>query len=81
MRIVKEISHPQCKITVFSWNAKYLIKLERGLIEQTYKVPEMELSGDEDIEKLLKGDFLKRVLARFDEMESDLMEALEKLYE
>lgn len=81
MRIVKEISHPQCKITVFSWNAKYLIKLERGLIEQTYKVPEMELSGDEDIEKLLKGDFLKRVLARFDEMENDLMEALEKIYE
>lgn len=81
MRIVKEISNPHCKITVFSWNAKYLIKLERGLIEQTYKVPEVDLNGDEDIEKLLKGSFFRKALARFDEMESDLMEALEKLYE
>lgn len=80
MRIVKEITHPQYKITVFSWNTKYLIKMERGLIEQTYKVPETELSGDQEIEKLISKDFMDKVLARFDEMESDLVQALEDLY-
>ncbi len=79
MRIVSEIFHPQCKITVFAWNGKYLIKLERGLLEQTYKIPEMDLSGEEDIKKLVQGKFLQGVLSRFDEMEKDLLQALHTL--
>ena len=76
MRIVDEIAHPVCKITIFSWNMKYLIKLEKGLIEQTFKVPELEVTGDEDIRELLKGEFLEEAIQRFDEMEASLMQAL-----
>lgn len=79
MRIIKEVSHPQCKITVFFWNGKYLVKLERGLIEQTYKIPETEISGEQDIDKLLQSQFLDKVLIRFEEMENDFMEALENI--
>jgi hypothetical protein len=32
MRIVGEIPHDVCKITLFSWNNRYLIKLELGFI-------------------------------------------------
>ena len=79
MRVVDEIAHPACKITVFSWNMKYLIKLERGLIEQTFKVPELEVTGDGDIKEILSGDFLDEAVERFSEMEASLMRALEKL--
>jgi hypothetical protein len=79
MRIIGEVPHPLCKITLFSWNAKYLVKLERGLIEQTFKVPELEVTGDEDIKEMLKGDFLQKALLRFDEMDDSLGQALAKV--
>jgi hypothetical protein len=79
MRVVGEIQNPDCKITIFSWNNKYLVKMERGLIEQTYKVPEMEVTGDEDIQKIVDS-LLPKAVARFDEMEQELGEALESLY-
>ena len=79
MRIIGEIPHPACKITLFSWNSKYLVKLERGPIEQTFKIPEYEVSGEEDIQRLVAGDFLAQALQRFDEMETSLIQAMEDL--
>ena len=79
MRIIGEIPHAECKITLFAWNLKYLIKLERGSIEQTFKVSEMDVTGDEDIRKILSKDFLIRAIARFNEMEASLAEALENV--
>ena len=76
MRIIGEIPHPTCRITLFSWNLKYLIKLEKGLIEQTFKVPQLEVTGDEDVKNMLKGEFLEEAIQRFDEMEASLMKAL-----
>lgn len=80
MRVIGEVPHEGCKITIFAWNNKYLIKLERGLIEQTFKVPEMEVTGDDDIQKMLRGNFMYKAIARFDEMEASLIEAMESLY-
>lgn len=79
MRIVGEIPNAQCKITIFYWNNKYLIKLERGLIEQTYKVPELEVSGEEDVKKIVNEDFLAQVVGLFDKMEETLYAAIESL--
>ena len=79
MRIVGEIPHPKCKITIFYWNNKYLIKLERGWVEQTYKVPELEISGEEDIRSIVSENFLASVLGLFDTMEATLLEAMENL--
>lgn len=79
MRVVGEIPHPVCKITVFSWNGKYLIKLERGLIEQTFKVSEMDVTGEADIYAMLNESFMQKAATRFDEMEEALMKALEEV--
>ena len=49
MRLVREIAHSDCKITIFSWNNRYLIKHEQGMLEQTFKIPELDLSGEEDL--------------------------------
>jgi hypothetical protein len=79
MRVVGEIPHPSCKITIFSWNGKYLIKLERGLIEQTFKVREIDVTGEADIQAVLNEAFMQKAVPRFDEMEDALMKALEEV--
>lgn len=75
MRLVREIAHPLFKITVFSWNNRYLIKLEQGMLEQTFKIAETELSGDADLDALLDTEFLQKANARFQEMGHSLHEA------
>ncbi|MTI30521.1 hypothetical protein [Xanthovirga aplysinae] len=80
MRVVDEFEHPNCKITIFSWNNKYLIKLERGPIEQTFKISEFDVSGDEEIRSLIENEtFMQKALLRFEEMMESLSEAMEKL--
>ncbi len=79
MRVVGEIPNPNFKITIFSWNNKYLIKLEQGLLEQTFKVSEMDVSGDEVIKKMLDTSFLETAQNRFNDMNQSLFEALERI--
>jgi hypothetical protein len=72
MKIVGEIPHPSCKITIFSWNNKYIVKFERGPLEQTFKVSEYDLSGEENFKELVSTEsFIEKVLRRFDEMDAD----------
>ena len=75
MRVVREIAHPEFKITIFSWNNRYLIKLEQGFLEQTFKVSEFDLSGEEELLSLLDADFLHQASLRFQEMGQSLYEA------
>ncbi len=78
MRIIADIPHEACKITVFAWNEKYLIKLEKGMIEQTYKIDAFEIQ-EKQISKLLDEQFMKQVLLRFKHMQTDLQEALDRI--
>jgi hypothetical protein len=75
MRVVREIPHPQCKITVYSWNNRYLIKLEQGLLEQTFKIEQFEVAGDEALIEILDDKFLQLALSRFREMAESLHDA------
>ena len=76
MRVVKEIYRPQCKITVFQWNGKYLIKLEKGLLEQTFKVPELDITSEDELEAILSEEFMQKADERFTEMMQSLQKAL-----
>ena len=75
MRIVKEITGRPCKITVFSWNGKYLIKLESGPFEQTFKVSEMDVI-EEELDDILSDTFLNEALKRFDDMAQSIRSAM-----
>lgn len=75
MRVVKELPHPYCKITVFSWNQKYLIKLELGDFEQTYKVSEFDIL-EEELDEILSDEFVSQAMKRFDEMRQSLYQAM-----
>lgn len=79
MRIVEEIPHPQFKITVFSWNNKYIVKIEIGQFEQVFKINEMDVSGLDDIHKMLNQEFLEKVMNRFVEMLADFSEAYKQI--
>ena len=68
MRVVADIPHPDLKITLLSWNGKYLLKFEKGDFEQTYKVSEMNIDGEDAVKNLIDDDFTEAVLNRFNDM-------------
>jgi hypothetical protein len=78
MRVVKELSHPDCKVTIFSWNNRYIIKLEQGTIEQTFKIDALEFENDEAIVKMIDAEFLQQAITRFRHMGQSLYEALQR---
>jgi hypothetical protein len=76
MRVVGEIPHPELKITIFHWNNRYLIKLEAGLFEQTYKIHDYDVTSEEEVKKLVDEKFIKAALERFNQMAESLQQAL-----
>lgn len=79
MKIIAEVPNSSCKITIFSWNNKYLLKLEQASLEQTYKISEMDLTGDEDIKSIAQDpEFLAEAIHRFDEMRATLGKVMSK---
>lgn len=72
MRVVGNIPHPDILITVFVMNEKYVIKMEAGPMEQTYKIPMDSVEGLDEIKKRLDDFFMQRVIHRFNDMFSDL---------
>lgn len=76
MRYLKDVLHPQLKISLYSWNSKYIVKIEAGPYEQTYKVAEFDVTGPDDVESLLTEKFLTAVTARFQDMDRDWTEVL-----
>lgn len=81
MRVVSNIPHKEFKITVFAWNHKYLLKFEKENLEQTYKISEFDLMGEDDIQEVLNNeDFMNKVSIRFKDMQEDLQQVLHAGY-
>jgi hypothetical protein len=78
MRVLKEIAGKACKVTVFSWNEKYLIKLEHHGLEQTFKVSEFDVL-EQELEELLSDEFMNSAMTRFDDMARSLGQSMSKL--
>lgn len=79
MKQLADIPHPSCKITLFAWNNKYIVKIEQGMLEQTYKVSELEVLGEDDVREMVSEAFLEKVLQRFTAMQADWETAMESL--
>ena len=75
MRVVAEIPHSRFKITVFHWNAKYLLKVEIDRYEQCFKIEEEEVDGIEGVKAMVDAEFLKRCMERFLTMREDWTQA------
>ncbi|MDO8968846.1 MAG: hypothetical protein Q8S14_01865 [Algoriphagus sp.] len=79
MRVVKELVQEEVRISIFSWNNKYIIKFELGPMEQTFKLSETEVLEELDLEIFLTGEFFDKVKNRFDEMGKTFRSQLENL--
>ena len=79
MRVVGEIPHPELKITIFHWNNRYLIKLEAGLFEQTFKIEEYDLSSEDEIKSIVNEEFIQQSIIRFNDMAKSLAQATQFL--
>ena len=78
MRVVKEVVTKHGKITIFSWNNRYLIKVEQALLEQTYKINQFDVSSEEELLKIIDDTFLDECAERFEQMSKTLHDALHR---
>ena len=77
MRVVKEVTLGEIRVSIFSWNSKYIFKYELGPMEQTFKVSETDILEESELDGFLEGDFLEEVNQRFQEMGESLLRKLE----
>lgn len=80
MRIVNERSVNGCKITFYSWNNRYIVKIEQGFLEQTFKLDQFEVVDENELLLLIDDLFLKEATTRFEEMARSFGEARQRLY-
>ncbi|MFC4210627.1 hypothetical protein ACFOWA_05520 [Pedobacter lithocola] len=80
MRVIAELPHPECKISIFSLNQKYIVKFEQGTFEQSYKLAELDLSGGgvNDVFEILDEEFISTVIERFKAMRIDFNTAYKR---
>jgi hypothetical protein len=76
MRVVKEVTLGEIRVSIFSWNSKYIFKYELGPMEQTFKVSETDILEESELEGFLEGEFLEEVTQRFQDMGASLLRKL-----
>ena len=79
MRVIGDIPHPQMKITIFSWNGKYILKFEIGQFEQVFKISEMDVMGLDAVKQMVDDAFINNVMGRFLKMREDFVSAFNKI--
>lgn len=80
MRVLAELPHPDCKITIFSMNQKFIIKFEKGIFEQTYKLSELDITeGVNGVFKLIDDEFIAAITECFAQMRTDFNKAYTRL--
>jgi len=79
MRVVQEFTQEDIRVSVFSWNNKYILKFELGPMEQTFKISEMDVLEETDLKNFWTGDFFEKVKLRFKEMGQSFRAEVENL--
>jgi hypothetical protein len=71
LRLAATIPHPHCRISILSWNEKWIIEIEAGAYKQTYRISQDSVQGLEQAKKLVTPQLLSRTMERFHEMHAD----------
>jgi hypothetical protein len=79
MRVIKEIPHRTCKITLFAWNNRYIIKIEQGFFEQTFKVNEFDVTDENEIVQMVDEEFVNQAVERFEKMAISLAQTRQRI--
>lgn len=75
MRVIADIPHSRYKIQIFSYNGKYIVKIELAQFEQVFKIAETDVNGIEELKLMVTEKLLRNSLDRFISMRSDWDEA------
>lgn len=78
MRYIKDIPNDKFKIGLYQWNNKYIVKIESGMYEQTYKIDDYEIESVAEIERCIDESFIAAITTRFDAMHDDFSESLRR---
>ncbi|MBA3899091.1 MAG: hypothetical protein H0X62_02605 [Bacteroidetes bacterium] len=79
MRVIAEIPHELFKISIFSWNGKFIIKIELDQFEQSFKIKEDDVSGLEDVKKIVDEEFLDVAFQNFLGMRKGFADAFNRM--
>jgi hypothetical protein len=79
MRVVKELVREEIRVSIFSWNNKYIIKYELGPMEQTFKLSEMDVFEESELDAFWEGSFFEEIKNRFEEMGNSFRRQVENL--
>ena len=79
MRVIKEIPHNTCKITLFAWNNRYIIKVEQGFFEQTFKINQFDVIDENEVVQMVDEEFVGQCVARFNDMANSLAQAQHRI--
>lgn len=73
MHFIKEIPHPNMRISLFEWNSKYILKFETPHLEQSYKFSVLDVGGQKEIEELAtSSSFQTFVITTFQQMYAEM---------
>ena len=78
MRVIGSKIYKDCSITFYNWNNRYLIKVESGPYEETFKVPEYDLSSEDELNKIVNDEFIDECIERFNAMDVSLRKSIER---
>ena len=77
MRLVAQIPHHSCRISILSWNGKFFLKFEMGQMEQTFKASEIDTGDLESFKAKISTQFIDHVLSSFQQLDQEFSLILE----
>lgn len=75
MKTTTKVSHPVLDISIFLRENTYLIKIVLNQFEQIYRIKQADVTGMDDVKKMLTTIFLDKVYLRFVEMSKDFKDS------
>jgi hypothetical protein len=79
VRLAATIPHPHCRISILSWNEKWIIEIEAGQYKQSYKIAQESIPDLERVKKLVTPELLSGALERFHSMHADFAKSYSSL--
>jgi hypothetical protein len=68
MRTLGQIQHPGAVVSLFSWNGKFIVKIEQGFLEQVYKFDHLDFDDETEFRGKIDEAFVAAAVSRFSEM-------------
>ena len=76
MKTTTKVSHPVLDISIFLRENTYLIKIVLNQFEQIYRIKQADVTGMDDVKKMLTTTFLDKVYLRFVDMSKDFKDSI-----